>query len=136
MCRGSTRGHAQSLQSSRENEWACSQAKAHKTYGGSGLIAPHFAKTGRKGGPPAQTGMKMSFFSLRPAAPLRSPPQQTNTRFAGDPGPTAVGSWSDTPLTQGLSIVSIVPASRDSERAWLTSAAPARRCTLAGDGAS
>jgi hypothetical protein len=40
------------------------------------------------------------FIVATPAAPLR---------------PTAVGSWSDTPLTQGLSIV---PASRDSERAW------------------
>jgi len=55
------------------------------------------------------------------AAPLRSPPQQTNTGFAGDPGPTAVWCWSEALLTPPLSLgARCAPR----ERTGLTHAAP------------
>ena len=114
MCRGSTVVRQVSAVSQRERMGIVPRLK-HIKPTGQRTDRPTLRQNRAKRRATRADEYENVFLSLRPAAPLRSPPQQTNTRFAGDPGPTAVGSWSDTPLTQPLSLIG---ALRDSGTDW------------------
>jgi hypothetical protein len=81
----------------------------------------------------SQAAENAFLMSLRHLATLRSPPHRPKCAGVGDPGPAAARSWSERPLTQGLSF-SAQSAPRNAP--GLNSAAPHGAGLWPGMGAS